>query len=610
MRYDVGMSPRLPTVCRRVRVVCCMAVLCLLSANATLAQQQEPTEWSRDLLSERDLNRKEELACLRGNRGILSETVGILASRERHGLAVVSVAGQYFERSDLDQNTPGVLRLLANRPDIGAQSLAYAALSPHAPELIVGFASSDAAGDQQIAARMIAATAVMRNDQDRASMRPAANVNGASNRLNINYRDQLQQLLGSRDPITLEYALLAVGIDRVAAVREAVTPHLTSREPGVAMAAQFAAARLGMDVDEQAILRQIGRRPPRPVDLPALSYDPRETPRVYAIMAAGAAGLESAVDPLTALVTDADLHNAVAAARALGEIGGEGRAVALLGLMTEEMPWPVRMAIYDAAGANPDKAAVPLLRERFDAETGRFRQDALYALLSIVAGAPEENTLFSFDTWWQEHGEAFAVDAEATQAWRSATRMDEVEVEPIAGFYESSVISDRPVFAVDASRSMAGAQIDSLKQTLSDVVLDFPERVRFNIVDFGGHCRVLAPGGLIPAANRRAAMQQFIYEMELTLGTRSYDAIERAMEIPGMDTVHYLSDGAPYGSHLRSWQRMDYATRLRCRTAPVAVYMIYFPPNANARNANNAISRGMEGFAHSHAGRFHVCVPQ
>ncbi|MFK7789940.1 MAG: VWA domain-containing protein, partial [Phycisphaeraceae bacterium] len=393
--------------------------------------------------------------------------------------------------------------------------------------------------------------------------------------------------------------------ERIVAVKDGIAPHAKSKDQGVAMAAQFALAGTNQPVDEASLLRAIGREPKRAAQKPPLSYDPRQTPRTYAIMAAGQAKLVTARDPLLELIKHKDLHTAVYATRALSRIGGEGLSVKLVESIDDDTLWPVSVAIYDAAGYNPEKEAVALLRERYSQETGRFRQDALYALLSIVAGQPQGMTIEAFDEWWQVNGEDFEVDLQATRKWRSANKIAEVKVEPVAGFYESAVISDRPVFSVDASKSMEGAQIESLKQTLNDVVRSFPSRVKFNIVDFGGHVRTLAAGGMIPAKNRKQAMEEFSYDMELTLGTRTYDAIERGMNIPGMDTVHFLSDGSPYGSHLKSWNRINYVTRLYCSAAPVAVHIIYFP-NPGQKVRAGGVPDQMKKYAKDNAGGFHV----
>ncbi len=603
-------------VVRRHALVGLVLLVMVLPPVVAWSQDKEKprVDWSKKVLSTRDPDKKEFEVCVNMMRNqVTAEVLATLVKRERHGPAVVAVAGQYFEKGVLDRDTPALLRALADRPDIGAQAIAYAALSPGAHELIVGLSASESDKDQRIAARMLAATAVMRNQDDRKSKRLAEKVTGKSGRLNINYREQVVVLLSSKDEAVLEYTLLAAAIDRISFAKDAIAPHAKSKDPAVAMAAQYALASVGGEIDASAVLGQINTAP-RPDkhrrgrdEKPptVLDYDPRGTPRTYAIGAAGRAKLKDAIDPLLGLLHDEDLRTAVAAARALGMIGGKGLPARLLGSMTDDTHWAVRVALYDAAGHHPEPASVVPLFDRFREETGRLRQDALYALLSIFAGKPQGLTYVAANEWWALNKDTFKVDAAATRAWRAEHPVGVAEVEPIAGFYDSAVISDRPVFAVDASLSMKGAQIESLKQMLSGVVLALPDAVKFNIVDFGGHVRVLAAGGLIPAENRKPAMQQFSYDMELTLGTRSYDAIERAVRIPGMDTVHFLSDGAPAGSHLNGWGRMNYITRLLCRTAPIAVNMIFFPePGKEAAAAKSQNAKRMAEYAKAHAGRF------
>jgi len=589
-------------------------VALLGTAGALPAHAQ--ADWSAKVIGNKDVDEKETITALEARKYVDSKIISNLLARERHTPAVASAIGQYFEGGHVDAGTPEVMRVMLKRPDLVAQSMAYAALSPNASELLKGFAASGNASDKKIAARMMAAMAAMRLPQERAGRGSSRNDAGNAISLDVDYTAELESILKeSKDAEALEYALLAAGLDRVGKVKDAITPHLTNKDDAVAMAAQFAMASVGGEVDADAIMKAVERGPKRAENRPVIGYDPRQTPRIYAIRAAGEAKLEQAVEPLLGLVVDKDLHTAVEAVRALGLIGGNGIAMRLLELLdTQKTLWPVRVALYDAIGANPDKAAIEPLREKFIEETGRFRQDALYAILSIVAGAPKEMSLVSFDEWWSENSEAFNVDLGDTKSWRDQHMLCEVNIDPVAGFYESSIISDRPVFVLDASNSMKGAQIESLKQTLTEMVDSFPERVRFNIVDFGGHVRTLAPGEMIQAKNGERAMEYFIQEMNLTLGTRSFDAIERAMSIPGMDTVHYLSDGAPIGSQLNDWSRINYALRLLGQTAPVAVHMIYFPNPGGNRNteqiAQSNLAKQMRNLAETHAGQFYVILAQ
>ncbi|MEM9109653.1 MAG: VWA domain-containing protein [Planctomycetota bacterium] len=578
---------------------------CLLHTTGTSVLADPVSDWSSAVLSTKDTDEKERLVCVKGHHGVLPETLSKLAKRERHGPAVASAAGQYFENGEFDRNTPDLLRLLADRPDIGHQAIAYASLSPIASQLIMGFADSKSVPDQQIAARMIAASSVMRFGSDFKNQTPAEDIDRPINTLSVTYHEQIKKLLtNSQDRIVLEYTLLAAGHERLAMLKQLFNKHAGSRDARVAMAAQYALARTKSEVNQPVLLRQLNAAPKHHKDRPVIGYDPRDTPMIYAIRALGETKHNEAVSKLLDLIANQDTHVAVAAARAVGQIGGEGIGLRLLDALNAQTPWPVRVAIYDAIGRHPDKATIARLRVQYSQEKGRFRQDLLYALFSIVAGKPRELTIEAFDEWWAQNQDTYQADKQATMAWRKRVGIRRMEVSAIAGFYESAVISNRPVFVVDASLSMKGAQIDSLKQELATIVKSFPVEVRFNIVDFGGHVRTLAPGGMIPAKNRKAAMQQFDYEMELTFGTRVYDAIERASRIPGMDTIHFLSDGAPLGSDLKAWERVNYVSRLQFRTAPVAVHIVYYPNPGQPKNAK--LAQAMSKYVANHIGRFKV----
>lgn len=588
----------------RRSVLHAFAILLGLSSLPAIAQ-----DWAGEVIRQRSEAEKERLVCIRALRaGVSSEVLLELLRRERHGPAVAAAVGQYFEKDQLDAAAPELLVAAANRPDIGAQAVVYASVSPSADLMIQGLVGTGNDKAQQVAARMLAATALMRTEQDRAKLRePGGNINKGRLRLRSDFGDSIRTLLESRDEVTLEYALLAAAWDKAQVDAALVESLAASREDGVKLAAQYYLARTGSAVDADLLLETITTQPRRRRGdvLGPLGYETRATPRHYAVMAAGEAGLAGAIEPLVSLLTDEDVPLSVEAARALGRIADPSVPGKLAGAFERELAWPVRVAVYDGLGGQPDKASIAVLRQRYETETGRLRQDALYAMLSIIAGQCGDPTISAFDVWWQDNGEAFVVDPKATAQWRRGHPVQVAQVREWAGFYDAKVISDRPVFVVDASASMRGAQIDSLNATLKETVLGLPDHIKFNIVDFGGHVRVLADGGLIPAANRAAAMERFTYDMELTLGTRTYDAMERAVFLPEMDTIHFLSDGAPAGSQLKHWDRIAFAQRVLFRYVPVSVNIIYFPEGgAAAVRPNNTQVAKMKGLVEMHAGTF------
>ncbi|MEO0476351.1 MAG: HEAT repeat domain-containing protein [Planctomycetota bacterium] len=342
-----------------------------------------------------------------------------------------------------------------------------------------------------------------------------------------------------------------------------------------------------------------------------LSYDIRQSPLAYLAMASGEGRLAETVDPLIVVLGDRDIHAAVAAARALGKIGGDGLSKRMLEAITPETPWPVRLALYESIGANPDPAAVPLLLERFEIEPGRLRQDVLYALLSHAADDLIPLTIEGFNEWWQASGQSFEPDIDVTRAWRETHRVSDVTVDAFAGFYETAVISDNLVFAFDASKSINDQQLALLKSTLTELFESLPAEMRFNVIDFGGHVRMLAKGRMVEGKVKERALGRFLQKTELTFGTWIFEAIELSMDLPEVDTVHFLSDGQPWGSELNNWQRTDYATRVRCATVPVAVNVILTPKAGNPEQiAKRPLARQMKRFAEAHAGRFQIIVPE
>jgi len=592
------------------------ALLVLLPADLALAQ----ADWSAKVIKQRNPAEKERIAATSAHRlGVSEQALLNLVDNERHGPAVASAVGQYFEKATQVPQRFIAIQEAVRRRDIGAKTVVFAAMSPIAEQLIAALTLSRDEIDRQIAARMIAVLETMKRlEQDARRPVPEGKPNAQVIKqaepppwLKGEYSAQLKTLIEtSKSRDTLEYAFLAVGLGRMEALRELAQAHVSHRVPDVAYAARFAMASLGDEVDAGRLIEDLANIERTRAKDP-LSYDPGHSPLVYLMMTAGEGRVVEAVDPLMGYLADRDVHAGVAAARALGRIGGEGVAVRLLEAITEEVAWPVRVAIYDAVGAKPDKAAVPLLLERFEAETGRLRQDVLHALLSIAAGGPEEQTIEGFNLWWAQNADGFEVDGAGTMAWRDANRVGDLTVEPFTGFYGTAVISDRMVFAIDASKSIDENQLALLKQTLVELVAAFSAEMQFNFVDFGGHVRVLGKGRMVSGEVRERALNQFLHKTELTFGTRIFEAIETSMDLPGADTVHFLSDGQAYASQVNSWQRIDYATRLRTMTVPVAVHVIFFPKKGDpVKIARWKISKEMRDFANAHAGRFEILVPE
>jgi len=64
------------------------------------------------------------------------------------------------------------------------------------------------------------------------------------------------------------------------------------------------------------------------------------------------------------------------------------------------------------------------------------------------------------------------------------------------------------------------------------------------------------------------------------LGTRSFCAIRQSLLFPGIDSIYFLSDGAPARDSVKNWQGITEGVMMLTRYMPIAVHCIDFDPKA------------------------------
>ena len=275
--------------------------------------------------------------------------------------------------------------------------------------------------------------------------------------------------------------------------------------------------------------------------------------------------------------------DAIRALRKIGDIS----SVPYLIKMLDKSEWTSLIEVCLALGEMPHKSAIVPLIKRFAKETGRFRLDVNYALSSI-AGARKGYKPEEWVAWYKKEGKAFQVDAAKTKSYREKTRLQDVGVPVLGGFYNIYIYSDRCAFVVDYSKSMQGEKIESLKYNLKDTISGLKSNVLWNILDFGGDVNVLYDGTLIDDKKKSHA---YVDEMPLTGGTRSMDAIDQGMVVSSdVDTIYFLSDGAPIRGQIDDWDTIHKLIKLQNRYRHVAISAICFKAGKS-----NAIKNGWFG---------------
>jgi hypothetical protein len=554
---------------------------------------------------------KKGLLCVKLRRAPLSATeIMMVLKFEKEDSIAAMVVGMAFEGGKLTgAEAVRILRAMTARKTLADKAAVIAAWSPVAGEIMNKLVASTPQ-DRVIAARMVAVYAyAMSAAQERDRFKSGASGSarrtkrgakagrgkGAARKRRadwfgrVDLKDTVAKLLTNRSAEIRELAILAAAyakIDDLAETVEGVKVPAGTAGAGVEGARLFYLARIGRALAAKTLRATLGARV-RPElkylkSSPALnSYQIRGNAIIYACQAVAASGDSTCLDVLHKLLVHRDLRIQIEAARAVAAAGSHESVEPLLTrLKASRLTWPAKVAVLSALGAIPDIKSVEPLLLQLKAEKGRFRQDVAYALASINCGKHGDDPA-KWRSWWDANRKTFKPNDAATADWRREHRVQDIKVRALTDFYGVGIFSDRIVFVLDTSASMRGDKIVSLKETMSQTLSHMPDSMKFNIVDFGGIIRVMNSGGLMSGLLSETAASQ-IGHMDLSLGTRTFDAMEVAADLPDLDTVMYLSDGAPVAGQFQAWGSITRSFDLYLRYRPVSIHCIYYSKEGKA----------------------------
>ena len=586
---------------------------------------------------------KKGLMCVKLRRTLLSAAeITTLIKLEKEDSIVAMVAGMALESGQLTgAEAVKIVRAMTARKTLADKASVIAAWSPTAGEIVNELVDSTPP-DRVLAAKIAAVYAYamsVAKDRDRLKSAgsgtarrakggpragkgkgAAAKRGGAGWFGRVDLKPIIAKLLTNSSAEIREPAILAAAYGEIDDLAESIEGLKVSPGPagaGIEGARLFYLARIGRALTPQtlrATLRARVRPELRYLKLsPAMNSDQiRGNAVIYACQAVAASGDSSCLDEVHKLLAHRDLRIQIEAARAVGAAGSHKSVELLLARLKDaKLTWPAKVAVLSALGAIPDVKSVEPLLALQDTEKGRFRQDAAYALASINCGRHGDDPS-KWRSWWAANRETFEPSDAATAKWRRARRVQDIKVKALVDFYGVDIISDRIVFVLDTSASMRGDKIASLKETMSQTLSDMPEFVKFNIVDFGGIVRVMNGGGGLMSGLLAVTAASRIGDMYLSLGTRTFDAMEVATDLPDLDTIMYLSDGAPVAGQFQAWDSITRSFDLYIRYRPISIHCIYYSKEGAAANIKTikagadsyrGIPGGMKRLVDHHTGR-------
>ncbi|MEM8713892.1 MAG: hypothetical protein AAGG01_23355, partial [Planctomycetota bacterium] len=250
---------------------------------------------------------------------------------------------------------------------------------------------------------------------------------------------------------------------------------------------------------------------------------------------------------------------------AIAEIARIGRAssVDLLLDALKHPVWSTRLVGLKALVARREANLIPPIVEQMQTEVGRMQLEFGDALFQLT-GQPFGRRATVWARWLKDQGGSVEVmDKAQVQKLSEAEaerRLKEVsQVEKEARFFGIQIVSERVLFILDISGSMAEplrlervgetppTRMDVAKRELKTAIESLPSNALFNVVPFSGSAMSWMEGGLAASATESAKLEALLYVSRLDAlgGTNLYDALAFAFDDPDVDTIYLLSDGEP-----------------------------------------------------------------
>ncbi len=269
-----------------------------------------------------------------------------------------------------------------------------------------------------------------------------------------------------------------------------------------------------------------------------------------------------ALDMLLALGNHKDVALRTLVITALSRIDGEISLVRRLEAL-DDPAWQVRSAALTGLKSVRDVKLVDALLVAMRRETGSLLPkvvELLIASTGVDLGPDPEN----WDKYWGRERDRYDPIAIREQAGekhggKTYVRKADPGKARTPSYFGVEIISKRIAFVIDCSGSMAQQvtvqkegggvetmnRLDLAKSELKTAIEKLRPGTHFNLVRFDNTYRVLheKPKKLSPRSVKEA--RQFIDGLQPGGATNIYDSLEQVLKAGDVDTIFFLSDGAP-----------------------------------------------------------------
>ncbi len=237
--------------------------------------------------------------------------------------------------------------------------------------------------------------------------------------------------------------------------------------------------------------------------------------------------------------------------------------------------WELRSLAFRYLARCRDVTSIPLLIARYGREDGRLAAE-LDTALFVHTGTRMWKRV-DWESWWNKHKTGFALPHPDSVKGGGTTAGGKT-----VSYHDIPVVSSRIAFVVDHSGSMNAqigtdkkyTRLDAAKEQLVRVVQALPKDTSLNLIAYDSNIQPLFDDLRKLDDETREKVLKTAQKLALGSGTNIFDALEKALNDPLVDTIYLLTDGQPTEGRLRNPDDIIDEVQRMNRTRQVVVHCI------------------------------------
>ncbi|MEE2890339.1 MAG: HEAT repeat domain-containing protein [Planctomycetota bacterium] len=269
-----------------------------------------------------------------------------------------------------------------------------------------------------------------------------------------------------------------------------------------------------------------------------------------------------ALEMLLALGNHKDVRLRTLVITALGKVAGEASLVRRIEALSDPA-WQVRSAALRALAGVHDVRVVDALLDAMEREDGVLLPQVVERLIAAT-GSDLGPDVMNWRKYWERERDRYnpveiARKEQEREGGHTYVRKADPGAARTPSYFGVEIVSRRIAFVVDCSGSMSQQvtvpkegggnetmnRLELAKSELLTAITKLRPGTFFNLVRFSGNPVNLNPKPIKLSPKSVKSAKQFVLGLQPGGGTNIYDSLAEVLQAGDVDTIFFLSDGAP-----------------------------------------------------------------